>query len=85
MYKEKGTIILTALVALGIVVVGAFATYFHSVVLAPIVVMGIAFIIGVLLTNRGNYPYLIEDLEKIFFFITFFVIVISFILLYKPI
>ena len=85
MNQEKGVIFLTALVALGIACFGVVCTLVQSLWLTPIVVMGLIFFILILLTNKGHFAHKIESLEKVFFIITFLVIVVSFILLYKPI
>ena len=85
MSSQKVIVYLTALVAIGIIVVGLLATILHSSVLAPIPVIGLILAILVLLTNRGNFAHKIATLEKIMFFVTFLIIVCSFILLYKPI
>ncbi|MBE6511293.1 MAG: hypothetical protein E7Z74_08585 [Methanobrevibacter millerae] len=84
MSSEKVIVYLTSLVAIGIIVVGLLATLLHSTVLAPIPILGVILAILILLTNKGNFAHKIENLEKIMFFITFIVIICSFILLYKP-
>lgn len=84
MSSEKVIVYLTSLVAIGIIVVGLLATLLHSTVLAPIPILGVILAILVLLTNKGNFAHKIENLEKVMFFITFIVIICSFILLYKP-
>ena len=68
MNSEDVIVYLTSLVAIGIIVVGLLATLLHSTTLAPIVIIGIALAIFVLLARV----------------ITFIAIVCSFILLYKP-
>ena len=85
MSSEKVIVYLTSLVAIGIIVVGLLATLFHSTVLAPIPILGVILAILVLLTNKGNFAHTVENLEKIMFFVTFIVIICSFLLLYKPI
>lgn len=84
MESENVIVYLTALVAIGIIVVGLLTTYFHSTLIAPIVVIGIILAAFVLL-SKGNFSHKIESIEKICFFITFLAIICSFILLYKPI
>lgn len=84
MSSEKVIVYLTSLVAIGIIVVGLLATLLHSTILAPIPILGVILAILVLLTNKGNFAHKIENLEKVMFFITFIVIICSFILLYKP-
>ena len=83
MNSEDVIVYLTALVAVGIVVVGLLATVLHSTALAPIVVIGLILTAFVLL-SRGNFSHKIESIEKICFVITLIAIICSFILLYKP-
>ena len=64
--------------------VGILATFYHSTILAPIVVIGVVLAIFLLLA-KGNFSHKIESIEKICFIITFLAIVCSFVLLYKPI
>ncbi len=83
MNSEDVIVYLTALVAIGIIFVGLLATVLHSVVLAPIVVIGIILAFFVL-RAKGNFSHKIESMEKWCFIITFIAIICSFILLYKP-
>ena len=85
MSSEKVIVYLTSLVAIGIIVVGLLATIIHSIVLAPIPILGLILLVLILLTNKGHFAHKVESLEKIMFFITFMVIICSFILLYKPV
>ncbi|SDA48221.1 hypothetical protein [Methanobrevibacter millerae] len=85
MSSQKVLVYMTGLVAIGIIVVGLLATVLHSTLLAPIPILGLILAILVLLTNKGDFAHKIENIEKIMFFVTFIVIVCSFILLYKPI
>ena len=83
MNSEDMIVYMTALVAIGVIVVGILTTALHSTMIAPIVIIGIVLAIFVLL-SRGNFSHKIESLEKICFIITFLAIICSFILLYKP-
>ena len=83
MSSEDVIVYFTALVAIGIIVVGILTTFLHSTVIAPIVIIGIVLAIFVLLA-KGNFAHKIESIEKLCFVITFLAIVCSFILLYKP-
>ena len=85
MDSEKVIVYLTSLVAIGIIIVGLLVTLLHSTILAPIPILGLILLVLILLTNKGHFAHKIESLEKIMFFITFIVIICSFILLYKPI
>lgn len=55
MKSENVIVYLTAIVAIGIIVVGGLATFLHSTLLAPIVVLGVILTIFVLLA-KGNFP-----------------------------
>ena len=83
MNSENVIIYLTSLVAIGIIVVGILTTYLHSIIIAPIVIIGVVMAIFVLL-SKGNFSHKIESIEKLCFIITFIAIICSFILLYKP-
>ncbi|WP_432644953.1 hypothetical protein [Methanobrevibacter sp.] len=83
MSSEDVIVYFTALVAVGIIVVGLLTSIWHSVIIVPIVIIGIILSILVLLA-RGNFSHKIEIIEKICFVITLLAIICSFILLYKP-
>ena len=83
MNSENMIVYLTALVAIGIIVVGLLTSFLHSTLIAPIVIIGFILTIFVLL-SKGNFSHKIESIEKICFIITFLAIICSFILLYKP-
>ena len=83
MKRENVIFYLTSLVAIGIIVVGILTTYLHSIIIAPIVIIGVVLAIFVLL-SKGNFSHKIESIEKLCFIITFIAIICSFILLYKP-
>ena len=83
MSSEDVIVYITALVAVGIIVVGLLTSIWHSVIIVPIVIIGIILSILVLLA-RGNFSHKIEIIEKICFVITLLAIICSFILLYKP-
>ena len=83
MNSEDVIVYLTTLIGVGVIIVGILATLLHSVVLLPIVVIGIILTVFLLL-SRGNFSHKIESMEKICFVITLIAIICSFILLYKP-
>ena len=83
MNSEDVIVYLTALVAVGVIIVGLLATVFHSAILAPIVLIGIVLALFVL-RSQGSFSHKIESVEKICFIITFIAIICSFILLYRP-
>lgn len=83
MNSEDVIIYLTALVAVGVIVVGLLTTFLHSNIIAPIVLIGIVLAIFVLY-SKGNFSHKIESFEKVCFIITLIAIICSFVLLYKP-
>ena len=83
MDSENVIVYLTSLVAIGVIIVGLLAAYFHSTLVAPIIVIGII-LAAFLLKSNGDFSHKIESIEKLCFVITFIAIVCSFILLYKP-
>ena len=83
MNSEDVIVYFTALVGIGIIVVGILTTVLHSIMIVPIVIIGIILAAFALL-SRGKFSHKIESIEKICFIITFIAIICSFILLYKP-
>lgn len=83
MNSENVIVYFTALVAVGVIIVGLLTTLLHSVLIAPIVIIGLILTIFLLL-SKGNFSHKIESIEKLCFIITFIAIICSFILLYKP-
>ena len=83
MNSEDVIVYFTALVAVGVIVVGLLTTALHSYLIAPIVIIGIILAIFVLFA-KGNFSHKIESIEKVCFVITLIAIICSFILLYKP-
>lgn len=84
MNDEKGMIVLTALVAVGILVVTGITCYFHSMLVLPVAIIGLIFIPFIILQDKILFSHLAEKLEHIAFFITLAVIIVGFILIYKP-
>lgn len=83
MNSENVIVYFTALVAVGVIIVGLLTTLLHSLLIAPIVAIGLILAIFLLL-SKGNFSHKIESIEKLCFIITFIAIICSFILLYKP-
>ncbi|MEE1134842.1 MAG: hypothetical protein UHW60_08735 [Methanobrevibacter sp.] len=83
MNSENVIVYFTALVAVGVIIVGLLTTLLHSLLIAPIVAIGLILAIFLLL-SKGNFSHKIESIEKLCFVITFIAIICSFILLYKP-
>lgn len=84
MNKEKDLIILTSIVAFGIIVASGLTVILQINVVAPVAIFGIIMFPLVLLQSRKKFIHITENLEKIIFFITLFIIAISFAILYKP-
>ena len=83
MNSEDIIVYFTALVAIGMIVIGILTTALHSSLIAPIVIIGLILAVFVLL-SKGNFSHKIESIEKLCFIITLIAIICSFILLYKP-
>jgi energy-converting hydrogenase A subunit K len=83
MNSEDVIVYFTALVAIGIIVIGLLTAFLHSTAIAPIVIIGVILAVFVLFA-RGNFSHKIESIEKLCFIITLIAIICSFILLYKP-
>ena len=62
MNSEDVIVYFTALVAVGVVIVGCLATGLHSTLLAPIIVIGLIATIFALM-SRGNFAHKIESIE----------------------
>lgn len=82
--NENVIVYLTALVAIGIIIVGLLTTFMHSTLIAPVVVIGLILFIFVILA-KGDFAHKIENIERSCFFITFIAIILAFILLYRQI
>ena len=85
MNDEKGMRVLTSLVALGIFIVAGLAAVYQSILALPLAIIGIIFVPFILIQNKEKTAHLAENLEKLAFFITLFIIIISFICLYCPV
>ncbi|MDO5849765.1 MAG: hypothetical protein Q4P14_00995 [Methanobacteriaceae archaeon] len=85
MSNDKGMLVLTSLVAVGIFVVALIAAYLQSIVVWPLVVIGLIFIPFILLQDRVKYANLAEKLEHLAFFITLAVIIVGFLIVYTPV
>ena len=83
MNSEDVIVYFTALVGVGIVVLGLVTTFIHSTLVAPIVIIGVILTAFALL-SKGNFAHKIESIEKICLVITILAIICSFVLLYKP-
>ena len=85
MNNEIGMRVLTSLVALGIFIVAGLAALYHSILALPLAIIGLIFVPFILMQNSEKSAHLAENLEKIAFIITFLIICITFVCLYKPI
>lgn len=85
MNNEIGMRVLTSLVALGIFIVAGLAAFYQSILALPLAIIGLVFVPFILMQHNEKNAHLAENLEKIAFIITFLIICITFICLYKPI
>ncbi|MCL2156754.1 MAG: energy-converting hydrogenase A, subunit K [Methanobrevibacter sp.] len=84
MYKEKDLIVLISLVAFGVIVASVLTVLLQINVVAPVTLFGILMFPLLLLQSRKKFNNFSENLEKIVFIITLFIIALSFAVLYKP-
>lgn len=84
MNKDNAIVYLCSLVALGIVFIGATVSFLQWIIATPIIAMGIILFALVLVVNKGHWAHHLENLEKVFFFITIAVICILFIMHFRP-
>jgi len=84
MNKEKDFIVLTSCVAIGVILASGFAAVLQRGVVIPVTIFGIIMFSLILLQNKEKFAHKIENLENIVFIITLVIIIISFIMLFKP-
>ena len=75
MMNDKSTIYLTSLVGFGAVVLTLITTFLHTTLIGYMII----------LTLKGHFSHHIENLEKLFFVITFIIIICLFIIRFRPI
>jgi len=85
MTDENDMLLLTSFVALGIFIVSVITAYLHSILVLPLVIIGLIFVPLILLQNNEKFAHLSEKLETCAFFITLIIIIIAFIWLYAPV
>ncbi|MGL4670513.1 MAG: hypothetical protein ACRCVG_07995 [Methanobacteriaceae archaeon] len=81
--NDKGIIILSSLVAMGMVIASFLASSLQQMIIIPVTIVSIVFLI-LLIAQNPKIAHLTEKLEQIVFIITLLIIAISFALLYKP-
>ncbi len=84
MSGEKDFLILTSLVAIGIIFISGLVVIFQSQTLWPLVIIAIFIAPFILYQAYPKYANISEKIEKLAFFVTFIVICLLMILTYKP-
>ena len=84
MMNDKSTIYLTSLVGFGAVVLTLITTFLHTTLIGYIILMVMCTAL-IILTLKGHFSHHIENLEKLFFVITFIIIICLFIIRFRPI
>lgn len=84
MNSEKDFLVLISFAAVGITIASGLAAIFDTFIVIPVTIFGLIMIPLILLQNQKKFAHLAENLEKLFFFLTLIIIIISFILIYKP-
>lgn len=81
--NDKGIIVLTALVSLGMIIASFLASSMQRMVVIPVTIVNVIFLI-ILLAQNQKISHLSEKIEQIVFIVTLIIIAISFAFLYKP-
>jgi len=84
MNKEKDFIILTSLVAIGIIIASGLTVVLQRWEVIPVTIFAFIMFPLILLQNKKKFIHLAENLESIVFIITLIIIALGFIVLYKP-
>lgn len=81
---ERDLIVLTSLVAAGVVFISILAALMQRVIVIPVTVLAVIFTALVLFQGSERFSELSENLEKAAFFIILAMFIVSFIILYMP-
>ncbi|OQD59233.1 energy-converting hydrogenase A, subunit K [Methanobrevibacter arboriphilus JCM 13429 = DSM 1125] len=84
MNKEKDFVVLTSCMAIGVILASGFAAVLQRWLVLPVTIFGIIMFSLILLQNKEKFAHITENLENIVFMITLIIIIISFIILFKP-
>lgn len=85
MMNDKATIYLTSLVGFGAVVLTLITTFLHTTLIGYMIILMVMCTALIILTLKGHFSHHIENLEKLFFVITFIVIICLFIIRFRPV
>jgi len=85
MNKEKDFIIITSLVAIAIIIYSGLATIMQRWFVLPITIFGFIVFSLILIQNKEKLAHITENLENIMFIVTLAIIIILFIVHFKPI
>lgn len=85
MMNDKATIYLTSLVGFGAVVLTLITTFLHTTLIGYMVILMLFCTALIILTLKWHFSHHIENLEKLFFVITFIVIICLFIIRFRPV
>ena len=84
MENEKDFVILSSLLAIGIVIVSGLAVVLQRWEVLPVTIVGIIIFPLIMLQTKKKFVHITENIENIVFIITLAIIAIGFIMLYKP-
>jgi len=84
MEKEKDFVLLTSLLAVGIIIVTGLAVVLQRWEVLPVTIFGLIMFPLIVLQTKKKFANITENIENVVFIITLVVIAIGFIMLYKP-
>ena len=84
MENEKDFVLLTSLLAVGIIIVTGLVVGLHRWEVLPVTIFGLIMFPLILLQTKKKFAHITENIEYVVFIITLAVIAIGFIMLYKP-
>lgn len=82
---DKELIILSSFLTIGIIIISSLVYIFQSSLGLPILILAVILLALLLFLKEGKITSIVENLEKLAFIVTLIIIIISFIILYKPI
>lgn len=84
MNKEKDFIVLSSFVAGGVIIASGLAAVLQRWEVLPVTIFGFIMFPLVLLQTKEKFAHITENLENIIFVVTLIIIILGFIVLYKP-
>jgi len=85
MNNEKDFIVITSCVAAGVIIASGLSAVLHRWEVLPVTIFGCIMFPLILLQTKERFAHIVENLENIVFIVTLIIIVLGFIVIYKPV